>query len=65
MNKIYKLKYSEITNSLIAVPEFASRAITGISKNNLRKKYSAILVIMLTPFGINASTVSSLIDYQI
>ncbi|EKJ2265603.1 hypothetical protein PHM85_004825, partial [Escherichia coli] len=55
----------EITNSLIAVPEFASRAITGISKNNLRKKYSAILVIMLTPFGINASTVSSLIDYQI
>ncbi|GJH75945.1 ESPR-type extended signal peptide-containing protein [Escherichia coli] len=37
MNKIYKLKYSEITNSLIAVPEFASRAITGISKNNLRK----------------------------
>ncbi|MBN6577293.1 autotransporter outer membrane beta-barrel domain-containing protein [Escherichia coli] len=65
MNKIYNLKYSKITNSLIAVPEFTNRAITGRAKNNINKKFSAILLFMLTPFSINASTVSSLIDYQI
>lgn len=63
LNKIFKLKYSRITNGLIPVPEFTRQATVG--KKNISKNVLAIPAFILVPFSINASTVSSLIDYQI
>ncbi|MEG9077322.1 S6 family peptidase [Escherichia coli] len=61
MNKIYKLKFSKLANCLIAVPEFCTRG-----KSKISAQMSLLSILVIISFNVaNASTVSSLIDYQV
>lgn len=65
MNKIYSLRYSVVARGYIAVSEFARKCTCRVTgKSNL--KVSALLLLPLLFSGpVDASIVSSDIDYQI
>ncbi|MEB8253937.1 hypothetical protein NGH75_24060, partial [Escherichia coli] len=59
MNKIYALKYSNISNSLIAVSELSTKCIRKLTNN-----YIFIFIGVIFSLNLKAGTVNNAIEYQ-